>query len=115
MKDYGEFWGVIEIFKQYSSAIKTHREHFVVGFTKKELVDNFERFIKTDIEFAKRELRLEDTGDWKIETAKEKTKGIDISGYIFDYCYRPFDKRNIIYNLELIERGTNETVEKVYL
>ncbi len=35
--EYEKFWKVTEIFKEYSSGIKTHRDNFVVGFTKEEL------------------------------------------------------------------------------
>ncbi len=36
--EYEEFWKVTEIFKEWSSGVKTHRDHFAVGFTKEEVV-----------------------------------------------------------------------------
>lgn len=34
---YEKFWKVTEIFKEWSSGVKTHRDHFIVGFTKEEI------------------------------------------------------------------------------
>jgi predicted helicase len=36
---YQKFWSLTDIFRQWSSAVKTHRDHLVVGFTKRELVE----------------------------------------------------------------------------
>lgn len=106
MKDYGESWGLTEIFKEYSSGVKTHRDRFVVGFEQKELLDRFERF-KNDTNVVLKAFKLKDTRDWKIKIAKAKTHKTNISSYIVDYCFRPFDIRKIIYHLDLLERGTN--------
>jgi type ISP restriction-modification system protein len=76
---------VTERFKEYSSVVKTHRDHFVVGFEKDELLGKFDKFIQNDINFTKGELKLKDKRDWKVEIAKEKTKEIEISNYILDY------------------------------
>src|SRR3972149_7415169 len=34
---YDKFWGIHEIFIRSSSGVKTHRDHFVIGFTKDEI------------------------------------------------------------------------------
>ncbi len=107
IKDYGNFWGITEIFKQYSSGIKTHRDHFVVGFSNKELIAKFEQFKINNNEFIMEKLKLKNTRDWNIEEAKEKTKNIEISDSLELYNYKPMDIRCINYNLDLIERGTN--------
>ncbi|MCD6455983.1 MAG: hypothetical protein J7K81_04245 [Methanophagales archaeon] len=36
-EEYEKFWKVTDIFKEWSSGVKTHRDHFVVGFTKEEI------------------------------------------------------------------------------
>jgi len=38
LSEYEKFWKITEIFKEWSSGVKTHRDHFVVGFTKEEII-----------------------------------------------------------------------------
>jgi len=42
--EYERFWKVTEIFKEWSSGVKTHRDHFVVGFTKEEIIQRLRVF-----------------------------------------------------------------------
>ena len=107
IKDYGNFWGITEMFNQYSSGIKTHRDHFVVGFSENELVDKFNQFNKYNYQNIIEKLKLKDTRDWNINDAKEKTRNINVKEFINKYDFRPFDIRYLNYNLDLIERGTN--------
>ncbi|HSE83763.1 MAG TPA: type ISP restriction/modification enzyme [Thermodesulfobacteriota bacterium] len=104
MKDYGDFWGMTEIFREHHGGVKTHRDHFVIGSEPNELLVNFQKFIKNDIDFAKKELKLKNTVDFNIEQVKQKLKDTDISNYIIDFDYRPFDIRKIIYHPDLVDR-----------
>ncbi len=107
IKDYGSFWGITEIFNQYSSGIKTHRDHFVVDFSNEEVIENFRRFQNTELTDMLEILKLKSTRDWDLNIAKEKTNNIDIDEFIKCYSYRPFDNRFLNYHLDLIEGGTN--------
>ncbi|MGE0086891.1 MAG: type ISP restriction/modification enzyme [Desulfococcaceae bacterium] len=111
VRNYGFFWGIYEIFKQHSSGVKTHRDHFLVGFEREELISKFIKFIKNDMHFAHEVLKLKNTGDWNPEEAKEKLINADISAYIHEYAYRPFDARKIIYHLALIGRDRYNTMQ----
>ncbi|MGE0086890.1 MAG: type ISP restriction/modification enzyme [Desulfococcaceae bacterium] len=107
VKNYGSFMGIYEIFAEYSGGVKTHRDHFIVGFEREELISRFSKFIKNDLHFSQEILNLKGTRDWNPEKAKENLANINIADYIHEYTYRPFDRRNIIYHFDLIERGTN--------
>jgi len=41
---YQEFWSLSDIFRQWSSAVKTHRDYLVVGFTKRKLLQKLRTF-----------------------------------------------------------------------
>jgi len=104
--EYEKFWKITKIFKKWSSGVKTHRDHFVVGFVKEEILQRLRVFTGnlTD-ELVKEGLKLKDTRDWKLREAREKAKGEDPENKIYSYAYRPFDDRKICYELCLIDRG----------
>ncbi|RCV65010.1 putative helicase [Methanophagales archaeon] len=104
--EYDKFWKVTDIFKVYSSGVKTHRDHFVVGFTKKEIIQRLKLFtgdLTNDL--VKERLKLKDTRDWDFNSAREETKQSEWWKSIRRYSYRPFDIRFICYDRNLIERG----------
>ena len=103
--EYERFWKVTKIFKEWSSGVKTHRDHFVVGFTKEEIVQRLKVFTgDLSDEPVKERLKLKDTGSWKLSEARQKIKGKEIENEICPYAYRPFDVRWICYESALIDR-----------
>jgi predicted helicase len=103
--EYEKFWKITDIFKKWSSGVKTHRDHFVVGFVKEEILQRLRVFTGnlTD-ELVKEGLKLKDTRDWKLREAREKAKRGDSENKIYSYAYRPFDDRKICYESLLIDR-----------
>ena len=103
---YNKFLPVQDIFIQSSSGVKTHRDHFVVGFTKEEIKQKMRTFT-SDLpdEIVGQGLDLKNTRDWNIKNARETVKKLDWKESIREYSYRPFDIRQICYRQELIDRG----------
>jgi len=104
-EEYGQFWKITEIFKKWSSGVTTHRDYFVVGFTKEEIIQRL-RIFTGDLpdDFVKEALKLKDTGTWKLNEARKKIKIKGHEDDIFNYNYRPFDIRFICYEPILIDR-----------
>jgi predicted helicase len=103
---YGNFWGVDEIFKEWSSGVKTHRDHFVVGFKKEEITQRLGIFTgNLPDELVKGSLKLRNTRDWNLSEARAKTKNEKLEDKIYPYAYRPFDNRKVCYSFSLIEQG----------
>jgi len=104
--NYYKFRGIPEIFHEFSSGIKTHRDHFLVAFKEEEIKQKMLTFT-SDLpdELLKQGLCLKDTRDWKIRAARESTKKIDWNKNLRQYSYRPFDIRYICYLPDLIDRG----------
>ncbi|GAI75138.1 unnamed protein product, partial [marine sediment metagenome] len=69
---YDKFFPVSEIFNKFSSGVKTHRDHFVAGFTKEEIKQRMRTFT-SDLpdDLVKQALNLKDTRDWKINNARK--------------------------------------------
>jgi len=103
---YEKFWKVTEIFKEWSSGVKTHRDHFVVGFAKEEIIQRLSVFTgNLSDKLVEEALKLGDTRDWRLQEARRKASGVELKDKIYSYAYRPFDDRLICYELSLIDRG----------
>nr|QNO55659.1 hypothetical protein AMFAPHJD_00034 [Methanosarcinales archaeon ANME-1 ERB7] len=77
--EYEKLWKVTDVFKEWSSGITTHRDHFVVGFTKEEILQRLRIFTGnlSDV-VVKERLKLKDTGSWKLPEARQKIKEKEI-------------------------------------
>jgi len=105
-EEYERFWKVTEIFKKWSSGVKTRRDQFMVAFSREELLQRLRLFIgNLPDEMLSRALRIQDTKYWSIKKAREEVRKVDFKGKIIPYAYRPFDSRFVFYFPNIIERG----------
>jgi predicted helicase len=112
---YDKFFPVSEIFNKFSSGVKTHRDHFVVGFNEEEIKQRMRTFTgDLPDDLVKQALNLEDTNDWKINIARNKIKKEDWIKSILSYSYRPFDIRYICYHDGLIDRNRIEVMRNFF-
>src|SRR3989339_390430 len=112
---YDKFWGIHEIFIRSSSGVKTHRDHFVIGFTKDEIKQKMLTFTgNLPNEVVRQGLDLKDTHDFKLKEARDKVKKEDWGKSIIPYSYRPFDNRFICYRPELIDRDRYEVMQHFF-
>jgi len=104
--NYDKYIKVTDIFHDFSSGVKTHRDHFLVKFNKEEVKQKISTFI-SDLseEQIISKLDLRDTRDWNINKARARIKKVDWQKSIIPYAYRPFDIRYICYQPDLIDRG----------
>ena len=114
IKEYGDFLGIDEIFGKWSSGVKTHRDHFVIGFTKEEIKQRLKVFTESlpDAKVSE-SLKLKDTGTWKLAEARKKVKGKNLENEIHPYAYRPFDNRWICYDSFLIDRDRQNLMKNL--
>ncbi|MEA3475429.1 MAG: type ISP restriction/modification enzyme [Candidatus Cloacimonadota bacterium] len=104
-EEYEKFWKVTEIFKEWSSGVNTHRDHFVVGFKKEEIIQRIRIFAGSlPDELVRQSLNLKDSGTWKLSEARQNIKSLKPEDRIYHYAYRPFDYRYICYEPILVER-----------
>jgi len=111
---YDKFLSITEIFDKYSSGVKTHRDHFVVGFTKKEVRRKMQLFT-SDLpdDIVKQGLNLKDTSNWNMSNARKALAKIDWEKSIIPYSYRPFDIRYICFNNKVIDRDREELMKNI--
>jgi len=107
-EEYDKFWKVTDIFKMWSSGVKTSRDKLVIGFTKEEILQRMVIFKSslTD-DFIIKTLKINDTRDWSLSESRKKCKREKLEDRIVPYSYRVFDNRLICYSFNLIEPGCN--------
>ncbi len=112
---YDQFIILTEIFDKLSSGVKTHRDNFVIGFTKEEIKQRILTFTgNLPDDLVIKALKINGKRDWDIKTARERTKKIEWIKYIRPYAYRPFDIRMICYLPELIDRDRWELMRHFF-
>ena len=108
IEKYNSGFTVNEIFIQNSSGVKTHRDKFILSFTKDELAKRLNDFVgENDNNSIKNKYSLKDTRDWRLQEARIKVRKTGWESFIRNYAYRPFDYRFICYSVDLIDRGTS--------
>lgn len=102
---YKRFASISEVFDKSSGGVKTHRDHFVVSFTEEEVKQRMRTFTgRLPDDLVAQALNLEETTDFKINTARAAVNKIDWKEHLKTYAYRPFDNRTICYLSHLIDR-----------
>ncbi len=87
---YLKFWGVTDIFKNYSSAIQTKRDKITVHLDENSLKKVITDFQNLEVSEIRRKYELPADGrDWTILDAKNGLKNFSEKN-ITDYHYRPF-------------------------
>jgi predicted helicase len=113
-EQYEKFWEVSRIFNHWSFGVTTHRDHFVIGFTKEEIVQKLRTFVgNLQDELVRQALNLKNTGTWKLSEARQKVKGLKLENQIYYYTYRPYDVRYICYESFLIDRDRSEIMQHI--
>ncbi|KAF0145723.1 MAG: Adenine specific DNA methyltransferase [Nitrospirae bacterium] len=109
---YDKFLPVQEIFIESSSGVKTHRDHFLIGFTPEEVKQRMRTFT-SDLpdELVSQALDLKDTHDFKLKEVRIKLKKEEWKESVLPYSYRPFDDRYVCYMPDLIDRDRRDVMQ----
>ena len=114
-KEYQEFQPISRIFPINVTGIVTARDHFVIGFSDKELLDRMEDFRARDA--TDDEIRngyfpgkgsakypAGDTRSWKLPQAREQIRSDkEWDKRAQPILYRPFDSRSIYYTPWMVD------------
>ncbi len=117
LSEYERGWSVIDIFgtgnpekdrgKCWVSGVKTNRDRLLVDFDRHVLEDRIQ--VLADIAMSDDEVKsrfsLKDSRYWNTSRERQKIRDVDWRQNIVPYLYRPFDKRWMLYQPNLIEIG----------
>lgn len=111
-EQFKKFTSIVDIFGEYSSGVKTHRDHFVTGFDKEEIEEKMEIFTGNLPDYTvARIMDLKNTDAFIISEARQAMRESDWMTNIVPYSYRPFDTRYICYCPEIIDRDRFEIMQ----
>jgi hypothetical protein len=106
LSEYKRGWSIPDIFPVNSTGIRTHRDHFVIGFEEEPLrsrIAVFRNEALSDDEVRER-FKLHDTRDWKLTAARRRLQQDRNWSEHFALCsYRPFDERSIYFSETIVE------------
>jgi len=118
--EYAAGWPIDEVMPVHTTAPVTARDHFVVAFTREELIERINEFrdllISDDAIRAKYFHRTRswryprgDTRGWKLAEARRKVAADDRwPEHIIRCAYRPFDWRFVFWHPAMIDWPRNE-------
>ena len=119
--EFNAGWKVTDLFSINSTGVKTHRDHFAVGFDRWELQQRVDDLVNPNLpeKMIREKYDLTDTRDWKfhqrrtalIENAYRNK--VQVNSSIIDYCFRPFDFRKLFYHPNVIELPRTEIMRNL--
>ena len=101
--EYGQFWKVTEIFKEWACGIMTRRDNFSVSFSKEEIIAKI-RLLKGNLpdEILRQTYNLKDREMppyiWRLSDIRKKAREENLEEKIYPYFYRIFDIRWLCYS-----------------
>jgi predicted helicase len=104
---YYKFYALNEIFIEYTLSVQTHRDHFAIDIDKNALRRRIVMFRNKEIpdEIVSQAFKLKNTNEWTIAKARQKVMEDDNwEQSILPITYRPFDRRWIFYDGNVIDR-----------
>jgi predicted helicase len=103
MKDYGEFWGVTEIFKECQSGVKFRKDNLLVKnhFTFDSVIEMLDDLRKLSNSNILKKYAFKETDDWRLDNKKKYFESYEEKD-IQEVLYRPFDYRFTFYPFETI-------------
>jgi hypothetical protein len=93
-----------DVFVLKSEAIKTNRDHFVIGDRDEEVLSRIRVFIDPSRTTAmvKKELALSDNAQWSVDVARRECRSTFSASRLASIAYRPFDDRRIYYHPSVV-------------
>jgi len=109
--DYNNSFGLAQLFKTYSSGIKTAKDDVTIQMDSAKIHEIVENFLKLDYEVLSQLFKAKQNSGWSISKAKSDIE--EKRGKYHKILYRPFDHRYTYYTGKaggFMERPRTETM-----
>jgi predicted helicase len=116
MESWREGTSISDLFNVSTTGMKTHRDHFALGFNRKEIENRVSEML--DSSFSNQSIlekyHLAETEVWNLKTAREALQAAnDLASRFTECLYRPFDTRWSVFGHELMDRPRQELLDNV--
>ena len=112
--EYEMCWKVTEIFQNYSTGVKTHRDNFTFAFTPEEIIGRIRQFRDLNVpdDVIRFQYHLLDTSNWNLSNSRHSLSiERDWEKYVTCCLYRPFDIRSYYHHDAVVDRPRNEIMQ----
>lgn len=109
--DYADFFGLAQLFKSYSSGIKTAKDDVTIQMDSAKIHEVVDNFLKLDVEVLIQLFKTKQNSGWSISKAKSDIG--EKKGNYHKILYRPFDHRYTYFTGKaggFMERPRTETM-----
>lgn len=106
--EYQVLWSISEVFPIKSSGLVTHRDHFAIAFSLKEIENRITDFRDNRINntIISQKFNLSTSSNWDLAKSRKNIMNDENWKQHFHHClYRPFDFRYIYYSDSIIDRS----------
>jgi len=118
---HGEYlrgWDITAIFPVSSNGFKTHRDHFAIAFSEREMQKRVQVLVAPEMSDAvvAAQYSLVETADWPIGATRRNLRASKNWHHRLVQClYRPFDTRYCLYGHHLMDRPRESDMSHVLL
>ena len=107
--EYMTFVSIAELMPVHSCGVKTHRDGVVIDFDRDSLISRMSDIASnSNHDELRQKYGIKDTKHWTLAEAQPKVAQHDVDSFVRPILYRPFDKRWIYYNRDIIEKGDSK-------
>ena len=107
-EDYDNFVSVKEIFEEYNAGIATGKDDALTDFDKSALIQKMSVY---DDQVFKTVMSQKNIDESLINKWVGELKNKEVADQIKEYNYRPFDKRWVIYNPNILQRARKNLMD----
>jgi predicted helicase len=116
--EYDKWIKISDLFYDFNSGIKTHRDDSAIAFSKAEITSRIDAIINSSHsnESLMTQYRLKDTRDWKFAEARKNLQDLpNPKEKILPILYRPFDIRWCFFGKEMMDWPREEIMKHMIL
>jgi predicted helicase len=108
-QEYTSYISTTDLFIKFGTGSETRKDNLWVAFTKEELDNRLDFFVDKKISANEIEnsLGISSTDYWNLPDIRNVVRKTEVAQYYQRVVYRPFDRRVIYYNPQVIPRGSH--------
>ena len=112
--EYKSWWSIVEIFRETTNGVKTHRDHFVFDVDKNSLIQRLKDYwnFNNSLYYLSEKYELKDVEGFNVEGFRKK---FSLKEDLIVKClYRPFDVRWLYFENQIVQRARKDIFAKTY-
>ncbi len=112
--EYKNWWSIVEIFRETTNGVKTHRDHFVFDTNKSRLIQRLKDYwnFENSLHYLSQKYDLKNVEGFNVENFRKQNQLQE--NLIVKCLYRPFDTRYLYFENQIVQRARKNVFAKIY-